>query len=518
MCGIVGLKGEFKADTILSMMKITESRGMDSHGIYLKNEENIIYNNNFKLSDFNVDKNTYNIGIGHNLLSIFNFYNEDEFLNFQPIKYNNLILSFNGEIYNYKEVLNFLKSNLYDGQSPKSDSELLVKLLYYYYNKDYNLLDAVEHTNRIIDGDYAYSVFDGVNIAVTRDKIGVKPLFYGEYNGLQAFASEKKALWKINIKDKIKSLKPGFILYNFREYPPKDLIYGYVSSQHHKYETYKKKLDTLLNKSVKDRIKNVDDIALIFSGGVDSTLLLYYILDNLNEKQNLTLYTVSNNDSQDLKHACKVAKSLNQKLKVSLIDEDTVRHYLDKTLLAIEEANLMKLGVGMTIFIASHMIFEDNIKVALSGQGADELFAGYNRYRNTYELGYTGKDGLKYKRFKAVECELRHDIENIYDVNLQRDDAVSMANGVELRVPFLSEELVKWSLNIPAKYKIKNAEDNIRKNILRDLASDKGIPDYIAYRNKKAAQYGSGIDKILRKKIFKDLDINQYYNKLIETI
>lgn len=518
MCGIVGLKGEFKANTILSMMKITESRGMDSHGIYLKNQENIIYNNNFTFSDFKVDDNTYNIGIGHNLLSIFNFYSEDELLNFQPIKYNNLILAFNGEIYNYKEVLDFLKSNLYDDESPKSDSELLVKLLYYHYNKNHNLLDAVEYTNRIIDGDYVYAVFDGENIGVTRDKIGVKPLFYGENNGLKGFASEKKALWKINIKDNIKSLKPGCILYNFREYPPKDLISDYVLKHNHKYETYKKKLDKLLNQSVKDRIKNIDDIALIFSGGVDSTLLLYYILDNLNENKNLTLYTVANKDSQDLKYANEVAESLNQKLKVTLIDEDTVRHYLDKTLLAIEEANLMKLGVGMTIFIASHMIFEDNIKVALSGQGADELFAGYNRYKNTYNQGYIGKDGIKYKRFKAVECELRHDIENIYKVNLERDDAVSMANGVELRVPFLSEEIVKFSLNIPGKYKIKNDEDNIRKNILRDLASDKGIPDYIAYRNKKAAQYGSGIDKILRKKVFKNSDINQYYNKLVENI
>ena len=518
MCGIVGLRGEFKAETILSMMKIIESRGMDSHGIYLKGKENSVFDNNLKLSDFKDDNNLYNIGIGHNLLSIFNFYNDDNSLNLQPIKYEDLILAFNGEIYNYKEVLDFLKSNLYDDEAPKTDSELLIKLLSYYYNKDYNLLNAVEHTNRIIDGDYVYSVFDGENIGITRDKLGIKPLFYGEVNGLQAFASERKAVWKIGIKENIYSLTPGYILFNFKEYPPKHVICDYDSGKNHKYETYLKELDNLLDKSVKDRIINIDDIALIFSGGVDSTLLLYYVLDNLDENQKLTLYTVANEESQDLKLAKIVAESLNQNLKVKIINEDLVKDSLDNTLLAIEEPNLMKLGVGMTIYLASSMIHEDNIKVALSGQGADELFAGYNRYLKTFNEGYLAKDGFRYKRFKAVEYELRDDIYNIYHVNLERDDAASMANGVELRVPFLSEDLVKWSLNIPAKYKIDNGEDTIRKNILRDLASSKGIPDNIAYRSKKAAQYGSGIDKILRKKVLKNLDLNQYYDNLVKTI
>ncbi|MGI6447364.1 MAG: hypothetical protein ACOX01_01930 [Methanobrevibacter boviskoreani] len=73
-------------------------------------------------------------------------------------------------------------------------------------------------------------------------------------------------------------------------------------------------------------------------------------------------------------------------------------------------------------------------------------------------------------------------------------------------------------MDIPAKYKISGGDDNVRKNILRDLAIDKGIPEFIAYRNKKAAQYGSGIDKILRKKIFKNQNINKYFNNLKENI
>lgn len=516
MCGIVGLKGEFNQDDIISMMEIIKTRGMDSHGFYLKNQNNTVYNNNFNLSNFVSDNNIYNIGIGHNLLSIFNFNYGDNCLNLQPLVYNNLVLAFNGEIYNFNEVLDFLISNSYD-IDPKNDCELLINLLHYYFNKEHNLLTAVEHTNNIINGDYVYSIFDGENIAVSRDKIGVKPLFYGERKGLQAFASERKSLWKVNITN-IKTLAPGYILYNFNLHSPKNLIYDYHYDKNYKYTEYLHHLDIYLNNSVKDRIKNINNIALIFSGGIDSTLLLYYILDNLEEQQNITLYTVGNKDSMDLKYAKNISKSLNLNLRYFIVDEDTVWNCLDSTLLAIEDANLMKLGVGMTLFIASHMIHKDNIKVALSGQGADELFAGYKRYLSTFKQGYIRDDGIRYTDFQAVEFELREDIKNIYHVNLERDDAVTMANGIELRVPFLSEEVVKLSLNIPAKYKIKNQDDDIRKNILRDLASKKGLPDSIAYRNKKAAQYGSGIDKILRKKILKEINLNEYYNKLVETI
>ena len=89
---------------------------------------------------------------------------------------------------------------------------------------------------------------------------------------------------------------------------------------------------------------------------------------------------------------------------------------------------------------------------------------------------------------------------NMYHVNLERDDACSMANGVELRLPFLDKNLVEFALNIPVRYKISGSDDKLRKNILRKTAFNLGLDKQIAYRPKKAAQYGTGIDKILRKK------------------
>ena len=99
-------------------------------------------------------------------------------------------------------------------------------------------------------------------------------------------------------------------------------------------------------------------------------------------------------------------------------------------------------------------------------------------------------------------------------MNLERDDAVSMANGVELRVPFLDMDIIDLSLDIPGIYKIKDNEDILRKHILRDVAKSIGVPGYIADRPKKAAQYGSGINKILKKKVLRSFDIEEFIENL----
>ena len=212
--------------------------------------------------------------------------------------------------------------------------------------------------------------------------------------------------------------------------------------------------------------------------------------------------------SQDIKFSREIAEELNLPLKTVIIDEGTIKESIKPVLTAIEDDNVMKLGVGMTIYLAAKSMKEDNVKVALSGQGADELFGGYNRYLKHFE------ENSLFDAYFALDEEIYHDMANMYHVNLERDDAVSMANGVELRVPFLDKDIIALALDIPGKYKIKDGEDLLRKHILRDVAKSIGVPDYIADRPKKAAQYGSGINKILKKKVLRSFDMEEFMDSL----
>jgi asparagine synthase (glutamine-hydrolysing) len=79
-----------------------------------------------------------------------------------------------------------------------------------------------------------------------------------------------------------------------------------------------------------------------------------------------------------------------------------------------------------------------------------------------------------------------------------------MAHSVELRVPYLDLQIINIAMNTPMKYKINDVNDRLRKCILREVAMDLGVPQEIVERPKKAAQYGSGIHKILTRSILKD--------------
>ena len=86
--------------------------------------------------------------------------------------------------------------------------------------------------------------------------------------------------------------------------------------------------------------------------------------------------------------------------------------------------------------------------------------------------------------------------------------------ATSLNICFLKISSLSFILYIPGKYKIRNNEDLLRKHILRDVAKSIGVPDYIADRPKKAAQYGSGINKILKKKILGSFDIEEFMDSL----
>lgn len=475
MSSIVGLQGNFKGNKIIEMLKASKNRGLDASGIFLDNIEL-----NIDLDNFH-DDNIYSFGLGHNFLDVSNLKS-----NYQPVSNGKLILVLDGEIYNFKTLKNFL-AKISPSIEINSSSEAILILINYFNKK--SLVEAIQSTIPLIEGDYSFAVWDGENLAIVRDAVGVKPLFYSVTDDLNAFASSKQSL-KILGFNEILTLKPNHILYNWEEIEPAEKLTA------KKQESDSSKLEKLLKKSVLQRVGDLDEIAVVFSGGVDSSLLTL-ILNEISENKNLKikLYAVGDKNSKDVKAAKLVANKLNLPLKIHDVTLEIVEENLESVVKAIGDTNLMKIGVGMTIYLACNMIKEDGIKVAISGQGADELFGGYNRYLESYKNNTLDKD-------------LRYDIENMYHVNLERDDACSMINGVELRLPFLDKKFVQYCVNLPVKYKISGSDDLLRKNILRKLALKLGLNHEIVYRPKKAAQYGTGIDKILRKKILPKLDFD----------
>ncbi|MBI4812889.1 MAG: asparagine synthase (glutamine-hydrolyzing) [Methanobacterium sp.] len=506
MCAITGIIGENIGDKLYNMLITLKHRGPDKSGVFVDGK--ISHGN---LKDLTIPPG--NIGLGHNLLSIVG----SEVV--QPLKKGKIILVCNGEIYNYSQLYSELKNRSGYDFKTDSDSEVVLALITEHYNG--SLLKTISLVVDHLDGDYAFAAYDGIDLVAVRDPLGVKPLYYGEENGLFGFASERKALWGAGI-NKSHSLPPNFILHNQELVPlPQRLSWKEnwssrkaslsqnesqnqnesekfskitkvaSNNEHLKDKEYLKKvLGNHIRESVKKRTRGLDKVGILFSGGVDSTLLAVLCADLGIETE---LYAVGSEGSPDQVFACKVADDIGLPLHIRIVDEEVVREYTPLVLNALEEWNVMKLGVGMTAYLAAEMAHEQGHRVILSGQGADELFAGYHRY-----LGFYHKKG------EAAQEDLQDDVENLYHVNLERDDKVTMASSVELRVPYLDFQIINMALNIPMYYKISGPDDRLRKCILREVASQMGVPPEIVKRPKKAAQYGSGIHKILRKKVLKD--------------
>ncbi len=504
MCAIAGIQGENISHKLQQMLIALKHRGMDGSGVFV--DGMFSYG---VIDDLNIPRG--NLAMGHNLLSIVG---SEEL---QPLENDKMVLISNGEIYNHRE----LKRDLdYDFKS-ESDCEVIIALMDKYNHLPFR--KALNKSLKYLDGDYSFAIYNGEDIAVLRDPVGVKPLYFGiDYiKNISAFASEKKALWKIGLKD-VFNLPPGYMLYNWKmieldnglktvlnKKMDLDNLNNKISELNNlnnksdlnvvnkkyptkvQYDILKEKLKSSLISSVEKRLEGLSQVGIMFSGGIDSTLIAF-LTDDLGVET--ILYSVGHKDSADLKSAQKTADHMRLPLKMRKINQEDVRKYLPIVLDSIEEFNIMKLGVGMPGYISSKMAHEDGIKVMLSGQGADELFAGYHRYLKLYKEH--GQDVSEY---------ILNDIFNLYQVNLERDDKVTMANHVELRVPYLDLDVINIAINIPMKYKISSENDPQRKCILREIARDLGVPEENVKRPKKAAQYGSGIDKMLRR-VLKDDD------------
>jgi asparagine synthase (glutamine-hydrolysing) len=510
MCGIVGIlskNGENVVPLVESMLSCIACRGPDGAGIAAAKQ--IVQTDSVGDLRKHHMANSYT-ALGHVRLAIVG-----GTCGQQPFRScdGRFIIEHNGEIYNYKKLRNKLrKSHKFTSQT---DSEVIVHIFEDNYTKSGDLHDAIKKTVSQLDGVYAIVIRDEETgeIALVRDVMGVRQLYYGENEQLLAFASEKKALWKIGLKEPTLRIHPGSALIimpngSFSEQP---VAKNPVTNQNIRYRTLSSAIEAYkraLISSMKKRTQDFDRIGIIFSGGIDSVIIAWLAKKMVRE---VICYTGGVQGSSDIAFARRIAKRLDLKLRVNELTHEEVEEMIPDVMNTIEHTNAGQVEVAIPVYAAVKLAHEDGIKVMLSGQGADELFGGYSWYGKI--VGEGGYVGLRHY--------MNEDIQLLYKETLEREDKITMAHSIEMREPFLDLKLIRLSMKIDLRLNVKGVSDVFGKHVHRKLAQNLGIPREIAYRSKEAAQHGSGIhqvfDFIARKHGFDESTVSKKYLDLLES-
>ncbi|HEX7032668.1 MAG TPA: asparagine synthase (glutamine-hydrolyzing) [Nitrososphaera sp.] len=506
MCGIAGIlskDGENVVPLVGSMLSCMVKRGPDGAGLVA--DGRIIKSNSITAMQPQFQKVSGAVALGHTRLAIVG-----GTCGAQPFSScdGRLVLEHNGEIYNYKKIRNKLEKR--HKFTTTTDSEVIVHLLEdHMQRKNTTLLGAIKRTVAELDGVYALAIQDkqtGETILV-RDRIGVRQLYYADTKSMVAFASERKALWRIGIQEPTRRIMPGCAIIispqgkiqSFQvadPIPPKVRIaYRTMASA---VEAYRK----ALMESMEKRTQDFQRIGIIFSGGIDSVLVAYLASKMVPE---VVCYTCGVKDSSDIANARQIADKLGLQLKVAELDHDAVEKMIPEVINVIEDANAGQVEVALPVYGAVKLAHDDGIKVMLTGQGADELFGGYSWYAKVAE-----KEGYRKLRKHMIE-----DLLLLYKETLEREDKITMAHSIELREPFLDPEVIRTALSIELRLNVKGGHDTFGKHVHRRLAQKLGIPKDIAYRVKEAAQHGSGmhdvIGDIARKRGFEESAVPASY-------
>ncbi len=355
------------------------------------------------------------------------------------------------------------------------------------------------------DGDYSFWMLKDGWIAAGRDPIGLQPLYYGENRDIAAYATNRKALWLLGI-DNPASFPPGTLVFadkeGFKFKPVKNLTY--TPAKQLTLEQAAQKLQSLLLESVQRRAQGLNEVAVAFSGGLDSSVVAF-LANKCGVKVNLLHVSLEN--QPETEEALEASEALDLPMQIHLYKDSDVEVTLPKVVELIEEADPIKAAIGVTFYWAAQQALEAKHKALLAGQGADELFGGYQRYV---------KELLKDDPEK-VRRTMFNDVVGLHESNLERDSKIMNYFDVELRLPFASFDIAEFALSLPLEFKIENKPDTLRKLVLRKVAQNLGLPTIISDKPKKAVQYSTGInDAVKRLSKKRDKTVNEYIGGMLE--
>jgi asparagine synthase (glutamine-hydrolysing) len=396
----------------------------------------------------------------------------------------NLVLMFDGQFYNPSSIISEIPRN-----RRLTDNATAEGLVYLLKQHRGSLEQKVKKALKDLDGNYALVASNTDQTVVMRDLLGTKPLYIAKDDNFSAFASNKKALWRIGLsnvmplranmlavfnKNGITS-KKAFLL-SKSEIEIKDL--GQAVDYYHE----------AICSSVRKRVTDVDKVGVLLSGGVDSCLIAKLVSDIASFNGiKVTAYTAGFANSPDMLLVKQFAKKMGIDYRAKVLSTDDVQRYIPKVINAVEERDFIQIEAGIAIYAAADMASQDGTKVIFSGQGADELWGGYSWYPDVL-----GKDGRQELSRRMWDDFTMADVET-----LDRENKIAKAHEMEVMFPYLDSEVVKLAISVAPELKVTSKNDRIGKHPHRQLAKKIGVPKKYAYRNKEAAQHSSGIHNIL---------------------
>jgi asparagine synthase (glutamine-hydrolysing) len=432
-------------------------------------------------------------------------------------------LAANGEIYNHEKVYKELVEE--DGWDHDRISGSDCEVIAHHFAKH-----GGPATAKKLDGMFAFVIFEentkdgSVKAFAARDPVGIKPLYYGralegekDTAGGYIFSSELKGLVGHVEPSSVVAIPPGHY------WTPEEGLVCYYNPEWLRNEDHKPwekegneitddQIREAFGAAVEKRMMADVDYGFFLSGGVDSAVVSNVLMplyrkaqENLGgEFRRIPTFTVGMRNSPDVMAAKAVVEAMGGEKyidhKIRYFTPDEVFDTIPKIIYHMEtyEAELIRSCIP-NWFLAEHAA--KDVKMVLTGEGSDELFAGYLYFKDA-----ENKDQL--------QNELRRIYNMLGDANLHRTDRMTMAHGLEARVPFLDTEFTKLIMSVDPAKKIVDGEavkNNARgreKTMLRELfeapnEDGESIPEPVLWRAKAMQCEGVGEDwvSILQAKL-----------------
>lgn len=373
----------------------------------------------------------------------------------------------NGEIYNHDDLRN--ETDYY--YRTRSDSEAALAAVV--GESDQALAD--------LRGMFAFVVaHDDGRVLAARDPLGVKPLYWARTGSMTVFASELGA-FEPDIRPHVEEFPPGHRwtpaagLARFRalriDDPPVDDRAATIDL-----------IRSEVVDSVRHRMMSDVPVGVFLSGGLDSSLVAAVMARYADPALGpVHSFAVGTEGSTDLVAARRVAEHLGLVHHERVFDADQAVTALPRVVGCMEayEPSLVRSGVPNYLLAE---LAARTVKVVLTGEGADELFAGYDHLRSVDH--------------DTLAEALMAGVEGLHNLNLQRCDRVTMAHGLEARVPFLDRSLVHLAQRIPVAWKLPGQYGQ-EKTLLREAFTG-WLPHDLLWRPKEQFGDGSGMAEVMR--------------------